>query len=729
MAWFRWAKTSDERTAIGAGRRRSTAHGNLYADDPVDAGQDRLNRGRLADQLTRSVVAVSEQSDSAVVALVGPWGSGKSSLLLGIEERLRTGGWYLARHNPWMYSSYDSAVAGFFAEIRDAVPDEVMGPDRRQTLGEWVDRLAPAGAIGSLAGVDATGVVTATAALIKGDRSPERLRKSTAEALAALDRPVLVILDDLDRLQPDELLLTFKLVRLIGRLPNLYYLLAYDEETLSEVLQHTQLIGADPGRARQYLEKMVQVRLDIPPLLEDQRIGLVDQGIDDICARHGIQLGPVDQERLGAAWSDCLVLYLDQPRAVKRLFTQIDAFWLEVDGEVDFVDFLLMTFLRTFERDVYDLVVDSRVELLGSTLSASRGTETNAERWNRWKRLISEQGRPRHPDGIAALLAVLFLYLRGAQMNSSYSSEFREDVRRRRGVDSEEFFDRYIQAGVPAGDLPDKLVAAAAAELRNDEAGPALEQFRAWLDKDAAKAVQKLSRADEQEPLPADSALALLGRNYLASAQQRSGFFALSADRQVLSTALRILDREGAANIGTLAARGPSELALAADLLRKAKRNASTARHGWLADATLVVSAALEAHLRSASTRKLHEASDIARYAYAFWDLRGRESAHTLLWELLESPEWTLEDLLATLVPVGRTSNGRRTWQTLGDLEAGKVDELLGLERVLAALPETGTEDADESDVSFKNRRRLALRTMERVRAGRGEPAEEQRTT
>jgi hypothetical protein len=46
---------------------------------------------------------------------------------------------------------------------------------------------------------------------------------------------------------------------------------------------------------------------------------------------------------------------------------------------------------------------------------------------------------------------------------------------------------------------------------------------------DAAKAVQKRSRADEQEPLPADSALGLQGRNYLAAAQ-RSGFLALSAD-------------------------------------------------------------------------------------------------------------------------------------------------------------------------------------------------------
>jgi hypothetical protein len=708
--------TRNEAEGIGPGRRRSPTRGNLYADDPVDAAQDRLDRGRLADQLTRSVVAVSEQSDSAVVAIVGPWGSGKSSLLLGIEERLRTGGWYLARHNPWMYSSYGSAAAGFFAEIRDAVPDEVMGPDRRKTLGEWVGRLAPAGALGSLGGVDATGLVTATAALIAGDRSPEGLRKNTAEALATLDQPVLVILDDLDRLQPDELLLTFKLVRLIGRLPNLYYLLAYDEETLSEVLQHTGLIGADPGRARQYLEKMVQVRLDIPPMLEDQGIGLVSQGIDGLCATHGIQLGPSDWERLGEAWSDCLVLYLDQPRAVKRLFTQVDARWPEVHREVDFVDFLLMTFLRTFERDVHDLVVRNRGELLGSSLIGIGKTEANGERWKRWKHLIGTQGKPRHVDAIAALLAMLFLFLRGARENTSYSSDFREDVRRRRGVDSDEFLDRYTQVGVPAGDLPDQLVRAAIAELRNGRAGPALGQLQTWFDKDAAKAVNKLARADEQEPLPAESTLALLGRNYLPAARQRSGFLVVSADRHILRAALRILDREGGAGLETLATSGPSGLALAADLLRKAKRDASTESNGWLADGIREVSAALEAHLRSASGQRLIETPNISRYAYAFWDLRGRESAHALLWELLESPAWELEDLLAALVPVGQASNGRRTWETLGELEAGNIDELLGLERVLAALPEASAVDADESDVSFENRRRYAMRTMQRLR-------------
>jgi predicted KAP-like P-loop ATPase len=77
--------------------------------------------------------------------------------------------------------------------------------------------------------------------------------------------PVLVVLDDLDRLTPDELPLVFKLVRLVGRLPNVYYLLRYDERTLLDVLRRTDLVGDDEARGRDHLEKMVQVRLDLAP--------------------------------------------------------------------------------------------------------------------------------------------------------------------------------------------------------------------------------------------------------------------------------------------------------------------------------------------------------------------------------------------------------------------------------------------------------------------------------
>ncbi|MDG4823279.1 P-loop NTPase fold protein [Asanoa sp. WMMD1127] len=723
----RTGKGSDPVSETRNRRMLPRNRGNLYADDPVDEVNDQLDRGRLAAQLTRSIEAVSNQSDSAVVALVGPWGSGKSSLLIGIEANLREEGWYLARHNPWAYSSYERSVAGFFAEIRDVVPDAVMGPDRRRALGEWVERLAPAGTLGTAVGVNATGAMTSAASLIMGDRSPERLRKIFAEALEGLDHPVLVILDDLDRLQPDELLLTFKLVRLIGRLPNVYYLLAYDEATLAEVLQHTQLIGSGPGRARQYLEKMVQVRLDIPPLLEDQQINLVNEGIDAFCAAHGVELAPDARARLQSAWSECLVRYLDQPRAVKRLFTQVDALWPEVHGEVDFVDFLLMTFLRTFERDVHELVINHKSELLQSSFAFGRHSETNPERWERWKNRIAEEGKPRHVESIAALMSELFLYLRGARENTSYAASYREDVRRRRGVDSDEFFDRYTQVGVPASDLAEKLVADAVNEMRAGAFGPSIERLQSWFDKDAGKVARKLYRVDEQSPLPTGLALSLLGRNYLPSSDQRSGILGLRGDREILRVATRIVLRldgdDALTTLHALAVRGTSELAMAADVVRMAKRADSGPPPTWLFDGVQAVSSLVEKHLRAASQEALTEAPDLPRFLYTFLELQGSAATQALLWGVLESSSWQLEDLLASLVPVGQTSNGRRTWQSLGELRVGDVDELLNIARVLAALPSTAGEqpidEDDEVDVTFEGRRRYALRVMERVRAER----------
>ena len=77
-----------------------------------------------------------------------------------------------------------------------------------------------------------------------------------------------MVLDDIDRLHAEELLMVFKLVRLVGRLPNVYYLLAYDEATVLAVITNTKLAGNDMDRARRYLEKMVQLRLVVPPINE-----------------------------------------------------------------------------------------------------------------------------------------------------------------------------------------------------------------------------------------------------------------------------------------------------------------------------------------------------------------------------------------------------------------------------------------------------------------------------
>ena len=285
----------------------------LFSDDPVDGTEDApdvLGRRAYAEHVVALLERVRGQSESSVLATIAPWGAGKSSVLAMtislLKARGDANGWLVAEYNPWSYSDLESLVQGFFAELRQALPKDDRWSEARRQLGEFGKAISPLGALGGLAGVDASTILAAAAQKLGGDTSAAATKRKAEESLRAVGRPVLVVLDDLDRLTPQELLLVFKLVRLVGRLPNVYYLLCYDERTLLDVLRRTDLVGGVEARGRDYLEKMVQIRLDLPPLRERQAGSLVDSALSAVITRNDLVLGPEDNHRLSLAYHEHL---------------------------------------------------------------------------------------------------------------------------------------------------------------------------------------------------------------------------------------------------------------------------------------------------------------------------------------------------------------------------------------------------------------------------------------
>lgn len=703
-------------------------------DDPLEEfADDPLDRERLSVRLTAVLGEIPGYTESAVVALVGPWGSGKTTLLNAVERKIReSSSWYVSRYNPWSYSTYESAVSGFFSELRSALPDDSLGSDRRGSVGRLGARLAPLGAVGGLAGVDASGILSEVSKLVAGDQSPEALRKRAEKELRTLDRPVLVVLDDLDRLEPGELLLTFKLVRLLGRLPNMYYLLSYDEATLEAVLGRTDLIGSGAGRARDYLEKMVQVRLDIPPLLAEQRDALINDRLSGLLQRHDVQLDEDANTRLQQAYGGCLIYYMTQPRAIKKLFTQVEVLWPQVKNEVDFVDFFLVTFLRSFERGAFDLMVKHRDELLGLSLLLGSSKESNSERWDRWVGSLAGAG-VREANAIAVLLSELFLPLRSARENMTYGSDFFAPIEKRKGIGSSEYFDRYTQFSVPKKDLSDAVIVEAIAQL-DEDGGDALETVSERMATDANLVVRKLRRLDESGVFLPEATIDLLAKFYRVAADQKSGPFGLSPDFYFIGLAIRILDRievpRALVVLDGISATPPG-LLLASDVTRKAMSGEERDRgHRWVREATAVVQAHVERAIREAARMPLSEETSVyvIQYLWALRRFRDDSYVQDLLWELISGDgPWTLEDVLAAMVSVGSASDGRSSWPSLGELEASSVDSLLDLDKVLAVGPLEAADGSKTIDsferrrapVDFESRKRYAASVIERIRVAR----------
>src|SRR6185437_3942004 len=80
------------------------------------------------------------------------------------------------------------------------------------------------------------------------------LKQSIAADMATLDRPVIIAIDDIDRLTFSEIREVFQLVKANADFPNLIYLLMFDREVVSRALD-----SVSAGRGNEFLEKIVQV--------------------------------------------------------------------------------------------------------------------------------------------------------------------------------------------------------------------------------------------------------------------------------------------------------------------------------------------------------------------------------------------------------------------------------------------------------------------------------------
>jgi energy-coupling factor transporter ATP-binding protein EcfA2 len=200
----------------------------LFNDDPAHGSPDApdlLGRQQYAQHAVALLNQVREQSESGVLALIGPWGSGKSSVLQMTAQHLKhtasgadTNAWSVAELNPWMYSDLESLTLALFSEIRAALPHDSQWSELRRKIGAFGQSISPLGKLTGLLGLDSSDMIKIFADRISGDTSASAAKRTAETALRQAVLPVLVVMDDLDRLTPAELLVVFKLIRLVGHL-------------------------------------------------------------------------------------------------------------------------------------------------------------------------------------------------------------------------------------------------------------------------------------------------------------------------------------------------------------------------------------------------------------------------------------------------------------------------------------------------------------------------------
>ncbi|MFC8453691.1 P-loop NTPase fold protein [Kitasatospora sp. NPDC057223] len=680
----------------------------FFNDDPVDGSDafpDLLGHQRYADHAVQLLRDVREQSESGVLALIGPWGSGKSSVLKMVLRRLREAqpaSWSVAELNPWLYSDLDSLTAALFSEIRTALPKGARWSVARETIRDFGVSVSPLGKVGSLFGFDLSDAVKGVAERIGGDTSTSAAKTAAAEALREVDRPVLVVMDDLDRLTPDELLLVFKLVRLVGNLPNVYYLISFDERTLLDVLGRSALVGGERHRASEFLEKIVQVRLDLPVFRERDASKLVERCLAALLGKLQLSLTAAEEQRFARAYVNYLQDRLLTPRAVKRLFGQVAASLGTLAGEVDLVDFLLVTFLRTSEPGVYRFLGRHRAELTGSGFASAlaRRRQQPDELAEVWRARLRKAGVAEgNLDGILSLLASLFPGL-AHQLGGSTS----EPPEERRGIGSSDYFDRYVVFGVPDDDLPEAVLTTALAQLGSG--APGVEADELWLrfQNDTQRIARRIRlRLRAGGSLPVRQLLIGMAELFASLPVQSQELLSPRFSVVIIAQDLfRTLEADERVEVLDQMAASASGAELAALVLGDAIEPSSTGpafaqeSDEWVVAAHTAVLTRLEQHLTAAGGRPAGELSDLDTSLIWRWRRLDGSTARRWVRQRLDDGTWDLLPFLTELLPAPRAP-----WSTIDADVLESLDTLVDRAEVQALCDRTEVPDDDSASAQL----------------------------
>jgi len=193
-------------------------------------------------------------------------------------------------------------------------------------------------------------------------KSLTEIKSALAQAFKELERPVIVVLDDIDRLSGDEIRCVFQLVKANANFPNLIYLLLFERGKVEASLSHS----IEPHFGREYLAKIVQVGFDLGTIERPTLDSFLKIETDQLL----LAAGSFDQERWLSIFDDFALLFRNLRDVYRFLGTaefHIGLFREQDTLQVDVIDLLTLEALRVFEPNVYQQIPMYKNSLLGLT--------------------------------------------------------------------------------------------------------------------------------------------------------------------------------------------------------------------------------------------------------------------------------------------------------------------------------------------------------------------------
>ncbi len=458
---------------------------SVIQDVPLkDIAQDRFGREPLVDLIVGSInQVVSSDHPCTVYGIYGKWGEGKTTLMNFVKNRLfaqgKGDGIVIAEFNPWLVNNDEALLQEFFKTIMTDADDVVRNAFKKYgSLAIFASKTIVNAAAPGFGSALAKGIKWAQKALEDSKDTLSELKDKASEAIIKSKKHLIVMIDDVDRLDKEELHTVMRLIRQVADFKNCIYVVSMDVNMVAKSIASYHGNGSRQD-GRKFVDKIVQVPIMLPQIPQSDMLKLAKEYLRET-------LQDTADEKLIEEISKAILPFIGTFRELKRYCNQLAFVLPYMKGEVNIHDLCILEAIKMVNAESYSKIYERQEALRhivgnASLLTEDKGHQEAEKNYEAAKEYVTQGVEGKLKEVIYESLDVLF---------DNSSIDYQQDIDNKR-LDTGVYFQKYFTQLVPGELIPDRELDSFRGEfLKLDEVGIA-KQFDEWVELYSASEVKR----------------------------------------------------------------------------------------------------------------------------------------------------------------------------------------------------------------------------------------------
>lgn len=333
-----------------------TFNDGFNRDIPIeDDDEDILGRRIFAHDAVDKLLRTDTTHESFSFGVVSAWGMGKTSFMNLMKkwiEKNYSQDCIVIDFNPWLYSNNTNIISSFFNDL-----SKHLKPYDATLANGIIDYSKALSTIGTTE----TKVASTIIDLLYQPSKLEDKIETIKQSICQINKKVVIFVDDIDRLDPDEIVEILKLIRNISNFPYMYFVIAYDKEYILECLKNKV-----PTKVIDFTEKIFQAEFYLPQCTKETIKDYIYTSISKLIAENNNE-DLYDSIYGISILKGYIINSISTIREVKRILNSFSASYMRLKDEINVCDLFFLEILKNKYPTVFSLLDINRRAVLINT--------------------------------------------------------------------------------------------------------------------------------------------------------------------------------------------------------------------------------------------------------------------------------------------------------------------------------------------------------------------------